>query len=186
MELSRHSDPDLTLNTYAHTRLEDLAQSWTVCPHRNCGQAILYTILPTSCPRVVSLPDSTGPWETSQKCVSKRPAKPLTTRPLSYPARIRTWKNRTKTCCDTVSPPGNRACSLATRCSSGKTIRRRKRRLGSSRPCTQGSRAERLGTDAKLVGQFVVQYLLAEPVYGLSRNPVDPPREVSVPRPLHG
>ena len=26
---------------------------------------------------------------------------------LSYPARIRTWKNRTKTCCDTVSPPGN-------------------------------------------------------------------------------
>src|SRR5512135_2234372 len=25
----------------------------------------------------------------------------------SYPARIRTWKNRTKTCCDTVSPPGN-------------------------------------------------------------------------------
>ena len=27
----------------------------------------------------------------------------------SYPARIRTWKNRTKTCCDTVSPPGNGA-----------------------------------------------------------------------------
>ena len=25
----------------------------------------------------------------------------------NYPARIRTWKNRTKTCCDTVSPPGN-------------------------------------------------------------------------------
>ena len=25
----------------------------------------------------------------------------------SYPARIRTWKNRTKTCCDTVSPPGS-------------------------------------------------------------------------------
>ena len=48
MELARHSDPDLTLNTCAHTRLEDLAQSWTVCPHRNCGQAILYAILPTS------------------------------------------------------------------------------------------------------------------------------------------
>ena len=31
---------------------------------------------------MVSLPDSTGPWETSQKCVPKRPAKPLTTRPL--------------------------------------------------------------------------------------------------------
>src|SRR5271157_5336663 len=61
----------------------------------------------------------------------------------SYPARIRTWKNRTKTCCDTVSPPGNRACSLATRCASGKTTRRRKRRFGSAGPCTQGSRAER-------------------------------------------
>ena len=70
----------------------------------------------------------------------ERSRKPLE---KSYPARIRTWKNRTKTCCDTVSPPGNRVCSLATRCASGKTTRRRKRRFGSSGPCTQGSRAER-------------------------------------------
>ena len=38
----------------------------------------------------------------------------------SYPARIRTWKNRTKTCCDTVSPPGKAECILAARPTAGK------------------------------------------------------------------
>ena len=36
----------------------------------------------------------------------------LPTRVISYPARIRTWKNRTKTCCDTVSPPGSAVLKL--------------------------------------------------------------------------
>src|SRR5579883_289982 len=35
--------------------------------------------------------------------------------PFSYPARIRTWKNRTKTCCDTVSPPGSHSPSYRLR-----------------------------------------------------------------------
>ena len=100
-------------------------------------------IFPTPFPHLVSQRDLTGLSKPSVSCV---PLRPEWTRILlykSYPARIRTWKNRTKTCCDTVSPPGNRACSLATRCSSGKTTRRRKRRFGSSGLCTQGSRAER-------------------------------------------
>ncbi len=100
-------------------------------------------IFPTPFPHLVSQRDLTGLSKPSVSCV---PLRPEWTRILlykSYPARIRTWKNRTKTCCDTVSPPGNRACSLATRYSSGKTTRRRKRRFGSSGLCTQGSRAER-------------------------------------------
>jgi integrase len=35
MELARHSDPDLTLNTYAHTRLEDLARVVDSLPTSN-------------------------------------------------------------------------------------------------------------------------------------------------------
>ncbi len=37
MELAQHSDPDLTLNVYAHSRLEELGRVWTNCP-RKCGQ----------------------------------------------------------------------------------------------------------------------------------------------------
>ena len=72
----------------AHTRLEDLARVVDSLPTSKLWASDPLCVLPASCPRVVSLPDSTGPWETSQKCVPKRSAKPLTTRPLSYPARI--------------------------------------------------------------------------------------------------
>src|SRR5271166_6196972 len=98
---------------------------------------------PTPFPHLVSHRDLMERWKSTKNTAPKRPKLTRQDMLLSYPARIRTWKNRTKTCCDTVSPPGNRACSLATRCSSGKTTRRRKRRFGSSGPCTQGSRAER-------------------------------------------
>src|SRR5262245_39818882 len=115
--------------------LKNLGELWTVCPHQNCGQANRYAILPTSCPRVVSRWDLTGPWEVRQKCVPDSPYKPHTVRLLSYPARIRTWKNRTKTCCDTVSPPGSAAgrhVILAVGSPAEKPSRRRKRR----RPCS--------------------------------------------------
>lgn len=57
----------------------------------------------------------------------------------SYPARIRTWKNRTKTCCDTVSPPGKRATTITQGPREGKPNLPEKLRPGFFGLCTPGS-----------------------------------------------
>jgi integrase len=66
MELARHSDPGLTLNTYSHARMERLAAVVDRMPTLmvgECGRAIPYvnTSLPTPCPRSPSPGDSPGP-----------------------------------------------------------------------------------------------------------------------------
>ena len=71
----------------------------------------------------------------------------------NYPARIRTWKNRTKTCCDTVSPPGKGITTLTISTKIGKPSRRRKWRLrpGSFEPCRRGSQGARSSVDGDQV-----------------------------------
>ena len=109
MELARHSDPDLTLWTYAHSRLEDLARVVDNLPTSmwakvwaNGGSPSFAHILLTS--HVSG--GLNGTQENKPNRVPKRPTRTQIKAAVSYPARIRTWKNRTKTCCDTVSPPG--------------------------------------------------------------------------------
>jgi hypothetical protein len=66
MSLARHSDANLTLNVYSHSRLEGLAAVVNRMPTLmagECAQAIPYVNngLPTSCPQPASHGDSSGP-----------------------------------------------------------------------------------------------------------------------------
>ena len=73
MELARHSDPDLTLGTYAHTRMEELARVIDALPTltvwaNGCSGDLAHT-LPTSCV-------SPGLDRTHQNPVELRPFEP--------------------------------------------------------------------------------------------------------------